>query len=107
MMVKIDRSKLMLVLSFGLLCHATGMESEAGSTGNAVPSAEYVSEWSSLFAGATNRVSEGSGCFAKLLIKQLAKKDAGEKYASRMFFHSTMFQLLIAQIHRQTAQRRE
>ena len=33
------------------------------------------------------------------------QKYAGEKYASRMFFHSTMFQLLIAQIHRQTAQR--
>lgn len=35
------------------------------------------------------------------------QKYAGEKYASRMFFHSTMFQLLIAQIHRQAIKRRE
>jgi hypothetical protein len=86
MMVKINRSKLMLVFSFGLFCHATGMESEAGSTGNVLPSAEYVSEWSSLFAGATNRVSEGSGYFAKLLMKQLAKKDAELRENTISFF---------------------
>jgi hypothetical protein len=40
-------------------------------------------------------------------ILKRVQKYTGEKYASRMFFHSTMFQLLIAQIHRQTAQRRD
>lgn len=75
-MIKVNRSKLIFVLSLGLLCHVTGMDSETESSGKDVPPEEFVSEWSNLFAGATNLVSEkGSDRFAAILKERLDKKN--------------------------------